>query len=90
MNASNAMLSELGVYQHHDAVAGTAKQHVADNYAHRMSRAIHKNAPSYSKLVDDQVKDMSGYGLPEGAMYQMCDRTNGTFLDCPISQYNLS
>jgi hypothetical protein len=27
----------LGVAQHHDAVAGTEKQHVADDYAKRLS-----------------------------------------------------
>jgi hypothetical protein len=84
LNASNEMLSELGIYQHHDAIAGTAKQHVADDYARRMAQAMEINTISYSKLVDEQVKSMSGYSLPQNSDYHMCSRVNGTYLDCPI------
>jgi hypothetical protein len=30
----------MGVAQHHDAVSGTEKQHVADDYAQRLSDGI--------------------------------------------------
>jgi len=30
----------MGVAQHHDAVSGTEKQHVADDYAQRLSQGI--------------------------------------------------
>ncbi|CAG2178719.1 unnamed protein product, partial [Oppiella nova] len=32
----------MGVLQHHDAVSGTEKQHVADNYALKLSKSIEK------------------------------------------------
>lgn len=32
----------LGVAQHHDAVTGTAKQHVTDDYVLRIDKALHK------------------------------------------------
>ncbi|CAH8875835.1 unnamed protein product [Trichobilharzia szidati] len=35
----DALRKTLGVLQHHDAVAGTEKQHVADDYAWRVSKA---------------------------------------------------
>ena len=30
----------MGIAQHHDAVSGTEKQHVADDYAQRLSEGI--------------------------------------------------
>jgi hypothetical protein len=30
----------MGVAQHHDAVSGTEKQHVADDYAQRLAQGI--------------------------------------------------
>ncbi len=51
MNAKNSMLNELGVYQHHDAIAGTAKQLVADDYAKRLSLAIANNTEVYTKII---------------------------------------
>jgi hypothetical protein len=38
--ASNHLTAEMGVYQHHDAIAGTAKQAVANDYALRLSRGL--------------------------------------------------
>ncbi|CAF4699968.1 unnamed protein product [Rotaria socialis] len=45
----------MGVAQHHDAVSGTEKQHVADDYAQRLSQGIDIAADvinsSYAKLL---------------------------------------
>lgn len=34
------MLDAMGVYQHHDAVAGTAKQYVANDYSFKLVNAL--------------------------------------------------
>jgi len=41
----------LGVSQHHDAISGTAKQHVADDYAKRLHAGIDKAASYVSKKI---------------------------------------
>lgn len=47
----------MAVVQHHDAVSGTAKQHVTDDYsqrlAHGVSQAFEMVAEAYSKLQPD-------------------------------------
>ena len=37
--ANDAVLDAIGISMHHDAITGTEKQFVADDYAYRMSRA---------------------------------------------------
>ena len=46
----------MGILQHHDAVSGTEKQHVASDYAQRVSTGIDSaivrtNIPSLSSIV---------------------------------------
>lgn len=36
----NALREAMGVMQHHDAITGTEKQHVADDYARQLDRAM--------------------------------------------------
>ena len=54
----------LGVSQHHDAVSGTAKQHVANDYAKRLQSGIDK-AASYAikkvKTILLDKKDVNNY-----------------------------
>ena len=35
--SSDTLRRAMGVAQHHDAVSGTSKQHVADDYAKRLA-----------------------------------------------------
>jgi hypothetical protein len=86
--AKSNMLDQMGIYQHHDAVSGTAKQHVADDYSIRLGEAMAQNNRAYGKAMDVEMLKLSG--MSSNATWQLCDRTNGTYLDCPISTYNLS
>jgi hypothetical protein len=38
--AKERMLEELSIYQHHDAITGTSKQYVANDYTFRMQKAV--------------------------------------------------
>ncbi|UJR33645.1 hypothetical protein I4U23_021078 [Adineta vaga] len=56
-------LSEaMGIAQHHDAVSGTSKQHVADDYAQRLAQgidsAIYVINEAYKKLLPKQNQSL--------------------------------
>lgn len=40
----------MGIYQHHDAITGTAKQYVANDYANRLHLAMEKTKSVYSNI----------------------------------------
>ena len=56
LNAKDKMLDELGINQHHDAVSGTAKQHVADDYANRLTKGMKINNKEYGKLIQENIE----------------------------------
>ena len=47
------MMDVVGITQHHDAITGTAKFHVADDYAWRVSEGIETSNTAYSGLISD-------------------------------------
>lgn len=76
------MLDAMGVYQHHDAVTGTARQFVADDYNFNLFTKMQNNNKVYSEALSNILKEKSGY---QSTSWQWCSRTNGTYLDCPIA-----
>ena len=64
----------MGVTQHHDAVSGTSKQHVANDYALRLARGRAAANP----LISAALATLSGY---PAAQYVACDLANVTI--CP-------
>ena len=53
--SSDLLRRAMGVAQHHDAVSGTSKQHVADDYAKRL--AIGASECQVSEVFLDSLKD---------------------------------
>lgn len=51
------MMQALSTYLHHDAITGTAKQQVANDYLFRMNKAIEKSRKTYSKLLKKVIND---------------------------------
>jgi len=53
MDARYNMLDVLGINQHHDAVTGTGKQSVADDYAYRLYTGMDINSEPYQQIIGE-------------------------------------
>ena len=71
----------VGITQHHDAITGTAKFHVADDYAWRVAEGIETSNTAYSALIDDLAQSA---GI-SASSWQWCQRQNSTFAECPVA-----
>ncbi|KAK8672388.1 hypothetical protein V6N13_110760 [Hibiscus sabdariffa] len=86
---TDALADALAIAQHHDAVTGTEKQHVANDYAKRLSigytEAEKVVASSLACLTDSK----SSIGCEDSTTnLQQCPLLNITY--CPASETNLS
>jgi hypothetical protein len=55
------MLDVIGIMQHHDAVAGTAKQAVVNDYNRIIAKGMAENNLQYNQAVYDRIKLITGY-----------------------------
>jgi alpha-mannosidase len=62
----------VGVTEHHDAVSGTSKQHVAYDYAWRIARGVTDSEPVLANVIQ-------GAGGPPGVV--LCTRLNESVCD---------
>lgn len=49
--ALNDLREIMGIMQHHDAVTGTEKQHVADDYSRMLTKSIEDTQPVIQKAL---------------------------------------
>lgn len=77
------MLDVVGIVQHHDGITGTGKQHTADDYVSRIFKGINEANPVYSDVID-RIAQTAGF---ESADWKWCNRQNGTWTDCPVSDF---
>ncbi|GMP34293.1 hypothetical protein CsSME_00007221 [Camellia sinensis var. sinensis] len=86
---TNSLANALATVQHHDAVTGTEQQHVADDYAKRLSigykEAEELVAASLACMVESPTK--SGCKSPL-TKFQQCPLLNITY--CPATEVDLS
>lgn len=79
------MLDAMGVSQHHDAITGTEKQHVCDDYTTTLFDAMEKNNLIYEEIINDHTFKFAD--IKADKWYQ-CFKQNSTWLDCPLANYN--
>ena len=76
--AFEGLFNQMGVLQHHDAVAGTEKQHVANNYAKTLTKALteerYQFLQSYKRVSESAIEDPA-----------LCKAHNSTYEDCPTA-----
>ena len=63
------METSMGILQHHDAVSGTEKQKVANDYIATALRTISKFQPLYRKIMKDQITKETGETINENNIY---------------------
>ena len=77
VNGLTTLEEALGIASHHDAIAGTSQQHVANDYAWRIARG----RADTNGVIGDALAQLTGAVLPAGAAFSMCDLANATI--CP-------
>ncbi|GMQ09533.1 hypothetical protein CsSME_00052871 [Camellia sinensis var. sinensis] len=86
---TDTLADALAIAQHHDAVSGTEKQHVADDYATRLSIGYKESeelvAASLACMVESTSK--SGCRSPL-TKFQQCPLLNVSY--CPATEIDLS
>ena len=60
MKSREAMLDAMGVYQHHDAVSGTATQRTAEDYNDRLRISTEETNKVFGALLAEDMEKQTG------------------------------
>nr|XP_054773822.1 lysosomal alpha-mannosidase-like isoform X1 [Lytechinus pictus] len=81
-SSSESLREAMAVAQHHDAVTGTEKQHVADDYAKRLSIGRVQCQALISEAISSHISQRSGFNM--AATSDHCNYVNISI--CPTSE----
>jgi len=88
INAESFAADQVSILQHHDAVSGTARQKVAENYNSKIFRGMQSNNKLFTEVLDEMAKKILPT-LTTKTQWQWCIRENSTYLDRPSNRQTL-
>jgi len=85
LSANDALLGEVSINQHHDAVAGTATQAVTMDYQFKLAQAQAKSAKASHQLI---LETLAANGIKAKGGAESLLKCNGpqndTVQECPV------
>ena len=82
MSAKDEIFDIMGVMQHHDAVTGTERQHVANDYLQKANTAVQNSNVLYEQILAKEVQKITG--IKAFDLSQCIGQNNDTVKECPI------
>lgn len=86
MDANFQLLDALGVGQHHDAVTGTGKEYVANDFNFRLQKGLDASRKVYDKEIIDVLESQFGFIAKPESIDHCIGSQNDTVHDCPIEK----
>ena len=78
-------MDSLSILQHHDAVAGTSTQYVADYYSFILFKSFNASRVELNNDLQRKVKRLANIELKAESLAQCQEfMMNDTVIDCPI------
>lgn len=87
LSESEKALRIVGVMQHHDAVTGTERQHVADDYQDQIDSVYETSTKLNSEVIKNFIKTETRKDNIDDVIY--CNKSQDKFIDCPDQLFGL-
>ena len=87
LKSNDALLDELSIVQHHDAVTGTSTQYVTFDFQFRLQRAMDASDVTYKREISNALQSYAGISVSDSNVLRCVGNQNGTVSDCPVASH---